>query len=219
MRFGDTSLGELTAGAARSSIVARDSGYFAVESSDGGDPLLVVLSVVPDRAPTVRIEQPARDLLMPDALRTVPVTLSASDDFGLAVFELRYTKISGAGEQFEFVEGALPVRLERESAREWRGHAGIALPSLQLAPGDSIVYRAVAGTRVPVRPAWRRQTHSSSRLPVLDSCRSTRSACRPNEDRYALSQQMIVLKIERLQARHARVEPRAGAGRSLDDRG
>ena len=200
LRFGNTTLGELAAGNPSIEHAARDSGYFAVESGDGASPLFVVLSVTPDRAPIVRIDQPARDLLVPDALRTVPVTLSASDDLALASLELRYTRVSGAGEQFEFVEGELPVHMERASAREWRGSAVIGLANLHLGPGDSIVYHAVArdargATGLGASDTFFIEIAGPGQV-ALDAV-----GMPPEEDRYALSQQMIVLKIERLRSR------------------
>ena len=81
---------------------------------------------------------------MPEAKRSRPIKITASDDLALASLELRYTKVSGSGEQFEFVEGALPVRVTRESGRQWRADAQMALATLNLAAGDSLVYRAVA---------------------------------------------------------------------------
>jgi hypothetical protein len=200
LRFGGSTLGDLTAGSPSVEHAARDSGYFAIERPDGTDPLFIVLSVEPDRVPTVRIEQPARDLLLPDALRTVPVTLSASDDLGLASFELRYTKMSGAGERFEFVEGEMPIRLERTSSREWRGTGTIAPANLQVGPGDSIVYRAVArdaragAAGLGSSDTFFIEVAGPGQVP-LDAV-----GMPPDENRYALSQQMIVLKIERLQS-------------------
>ena len=200
VRFGDTVLGELTAGESIE-FEARDSGYFAVESAEGGAPLLVVLSVTPDRAPTVLIEQPGRDLLLPNPQPTVPVTLRASDDLGLASFGLRYTRMSGSGEQFQFVEGDVPLRIEQNSTKEWRATASIALADLQLAPGDSIVYygvardgRAGAGA-LGSSDTFFIEIAGPGQVP-LDAV-----GMAPDEDRYALSQQMIVVKIQRLQSK------------------
>ena len=120
-----------------------------MESPRDGRRELILLSVTPDRAPSVKIEQPARDLLLADTDRHVQVKISASDDLGLRALELRYTKISGAGEQFEFQEGTLPIRLERGTVREWRADGAIALRSLALMPGDAVIYRAVAMDRRP----------------------------------------------------------------------
>src|SRR5688572_19327300 len=77
VRFGDTPL--------TGAFVARASGYFAVEHEGQDDAdrervVLIPLSVTRDRAPSVRIDAPARDLLLPRGDRTIPVTVRASDD-------------------------------------------------------------------------------------------------------------------------------------------
>ena len=104
------------------------SGYFAIEPVGGeARPPVDRLSRHPgSRAARCGSTQPARDLLLPDGRRPVPISVSASDDLALRTLELRYTKVSGTGEQFEFEEGALPVTLQRASGgvagrgRRWR---------------------------------------------------------------------------------------------------
>src|SRR6185436_11097317 len=126
------------------------SGYLAIEPGPGASSRnrrLIAISVTPDRAPVVRIERPGKDLVYPDTRATVAIAAAASDDFGLASLELRYTKVSGSGEQFDFQEGSLPLTLARNGDRSWTGEANIALPTMTLAPGDVVVYRAVARDR------------------------------------------------------------------------
>ena len=82
------------------------------------------MSVTRDRQPAVKIDKPARDLLLPAADRNVPLQMTASDDLGLHALDLRYTKVSGSGEQFEFQEGTVPLTVTRSSDREWRAHDG-----------------------------------------------------------------------------------------------
>lgn len=192
-RFGNDVVGE---------IVARTSGYFAIER-DGEALRLVPLTVTPDRAPSVRVDVPGKDMLLADGSRTIPVTITASDDLALSALELRFTKVSGSGEQFEFVEGTLPVTLARASSREWRGQGRLALPSMKLGPGDSIVYRAVARDRRPGDAGL-----ASSDTYMLEIAGPGQVALEgvempPELERYAMSQQMIVLKLERLRAREA----------------
>ena len=73
----------------------------------------------------------------------------ATDDFGLRGLVLRYTKVSGSGEQFEFTDGEIPLAISRPSAREWRGSTGRSLAELGLHDGDMLVYRAVASDARP----------------------------------------------------------------------
>ena len=183
-------------------IVARANGYFAIER-DADALRLVPLTVTPDRVPAVRVTAPGKDMLLPDGSRTIPVTITASDDLALSALELRFTKVSGSGEQFEFVEGSLPVDLAHTSSREWRGEGRLTLPSMNLGPGDSIVYRAVARDRRPGDAGL-----ASSDTYMLEIAGPGQVALEgvempPELERYAMSQQMIVLKLERLRAKEA----------------
>ncbi len=183
-------------------VALSESGYLVLEpAGDGAAARLVPVLVVPDHAPVVRIEAPARDLMVADARQTVEVSASASDDLALDSLELRYTKVSGTGEDFEFVEGRLPIAVSRPSDRAWRATGRISLESLQLEPGDSLVYRAVARDRRPGR-----QGESSSDTYFVEVAGPGQSALEgfdlpPDQARYAFSQQMVVLRIERLRAR------------------
>lgn len=177
-----------------------ESGYFAVEGVRPARALIPVV-VVPDRAPSIRVEHPGRDLLVPNAERRVSVRAVATDDFGLALLSLRYTKVSGSGEQYEFTEGEAPFEVAKGDPRSWRGSGVLALERLGLQPGDSLVYRVVArDARAGPRG------HSTSETFFIEVAGPGQIALEgfempPERERYALSQQMIVLKIERLRAR------------------
>ena len=207
LRFGASLVGAFPAGGDAVETVARDGGYFAIEH-DGVVVRLIALLVTRDRSPSVKIEQPARDLLLPEASRSIPIRVSATDDLGLAALDLRYTKVSGSGEQFEFHEGVLPLSIARASAREWRADTQMALARLNLEPGDSLVYRAVArdgrsgDEGLGASDTYFIEIAGPGQVP-LEGVEMP-----PEEQRYALSQQMIVLKIERLIARQASM-PRA----------
>jgi hypothetical protein len=208
VRFGDTPIA--------GTVVARESGYFAVEHNGGKDAdgertLLIPLTVTRDHAPVVTIGAPGKDLLLPDGDRTIPVTIQAADDLALENLELRFTKVSGTGEQFEFQEGTLPVQLQRISAREWRATGELALGALRLGPGDSLVYRAVAGDQ---RPGLSGNAASDTYFIEIAGPGQVALAgvdMPPVLERYAMSQQMIVLKIERLRARAAALSKEAMA--------
>ncbi|MEO5895472.1 MAG: hypothetical protein ABIS06_07215 [Vicinamibacterales bacterium] len=205
VRFGTEVLGDLTTGKTIE-VIAAETGYLAIEGAAGGR-RLIPLSVTPDRLPTVRVERPGTDLLLPDASRTIPLRVTAADDLGLQMLELRYTKVSGTGEQFEFVEGTIPVRLDRVSARDWQGDSRLELPGLALEPGDSLVYRAIARDGRPGSEGV-----AASDTYVIEIAGPGQVALDavempPEDARYALSQQMIVLKIERLQAKERTLGP------------
>lgn len=202
LRLGATAMGTLTPGAEGIVVRARDSGYFAVEEEATKTPArLIALSVIRDRAPSVTIEQPARDLLLPDGTRAIPIRISAADDLGLSSLELRYTKVSGSGEQFEFGEGRLPVQLRRDSGREWRAETQMALATLKLGAGDSLVYRAVARDQRPGDAGLGASDTFFIEIAGPGQVPLEGVEMPPEEERYALSQQMIVLKIERLRGR------------------
>ncbi len=198
VRFGDAEPSDV--------LIARTSGYFAVESSSAGEVhRLVPLNVTPDRVPSVRIETPGKDLLLPDGTRTIPVRIAASDDLALDSLELRYTKVSGSGEQFEFVEGALRIAIQRTTEREWSADGQLALASLKLGPGDSLVYRAVArdgrsgDAGTASSDTFFIEIAGPGQVP-LEGVEMP-----PELERYAMSQQMIVLKLERLRAREPKM--------------
>jgi hypothetical protein len=96
----------------------------------------------------------------------------------------------------------VPLQVERTSG-EWRARARWSLGALSLEDGDSLVYRAV------VRDATRRQNGASESFTIdvgkrLDYAGAGFAV--PDEDRrYAISQQMVIMKTERLQAERARM--------------
>ena len=198
VRFGRAPVGD--------EVVAEESGYFAVEApANGPETRLIPLNVDRDRAPSVRIGVPAKDLLLMNGSKSLPIELQASDDLGLASLELRYTKVSGSGEHFDFVEGTVPATVQRTSAREWRARATLELPSLRLGPGDSLIYRAVARDERP-GPAG----IGASDTYFIEIAGPGQVALEgvdmpPELDRYAMSQQMIVLKLERLRAKQTAI--------------
>jgi hypothetical protein len=189
-------------------VIVSESGYFAiepVEKPSGSERRLLPVAVTPDRVPNVRIDAPGRDLMLPDARSTVPLRATASDDFGLQAFELRYTKVSGTGEQFEFEEGSLPLGVSRESEVLWKGSGDIAVAALALEPGDALVYRVIARDRRPGETGF-----ASSDTFFIEIAGPGQVALEgfempPDQERYALSQQMIVLKIQRLRLREHRL--------------
>ena len=182
-----------------------ESGYLAIER-DGGMTLIAV-NVTADRAPAVKVDRPARDVILPDARAAVDVAATATDDLALDAMTLRYTKVSGSGEQFEFVEGQLPIVVSRETAQTWRGAGRISLAALGLEPGDSLVYRVTAQDQregaagLGSSDTYFIEVAGPGQIPLEGF------EMPPEEERYALSQQMIVLKIERLRGKE-RAAPR-----------
>ena len=185
-------------------VAVSESGYLAIEPADASQlhrRRLVPLVVTADRAPTIRIETPGKDLLIPDVKRMIAVGAVATDDYALAELELRYTRIAGSGEQFEFKEGVVPLEIARADDRSWKADARLSIAQLGLAPGDSLVYRVAGRDRRPGDAGL-----ASSDTFFVEVAGPGQVALEgfelpPDRERYALSQQMIVLKLERLRAR------------------
>jgi hypothetical protein len=165
---------------------------------------LLVLNVKPDAAPIVRIRQPARDLVFSEPRGRVAVEVEATDDLALGAVSLRYTRVFGSGESMTFQEGDLPLRIERSERGRWRATSEISLEDLKLADGDTLVYRA---TTRDLRPGRDPSTSDAYLLEVgkLAEVASAGFALPDDKDRQALSQQMVIVKTERLHAERGRL--------------
>jgi len=200
-------------------LPAESDGYLAIEarSADAGpsDKRLIGLYVQQDRAPAVTIKAPAKDLLVPDANRTLAIAIDAEDDLGLASLSLAYTKISGSGENFEFVNGEVPVSVTKSTAQKWTATASWNLAPLKLGQGDMVVYRGLARDGRPGAPAAESDAFfveiaSPGALP------SEGFAVDDRFDRYAISQQMVIVKTERLIGARKSITPDEFQERALD---
>jgi len=159
----------------------------------------VGVTVARDADPRVRIAAPGRDLVLPRGDTTLRLLVNADDDHALGSLTLRYTKVSGSGERYSFVEGTLPLTIRRLDAARWEASASWSLATLSLEPGDVVVYRAVATDRRPDAP----EIESDAWIAEVMTGRGDGAAgfaVDVGELRYALSQQMIVMRIERLLA-------------------
>lgn len=184
------------------SLTLDADGYLALEarSTEGRTARrLIGLKAVPDYAPIVRITTPGRDLVVPDGNRRIDVVVEASDDHALAALELTYTHVTGSGEQHSFTQGAVALTLTREGEASWRGRGTLRLDTLNLQPGEMVVYRAIARDRRPGAPVEESDAFIVERSAPGDVAMEGFSS--DEEDRYALSQQMVLVKTERLIAR------------------
>ena len=132
--------------------------------------------------------------------------IEAGDDLGLTTLALRYTKVSGSGERFTFVEGEVPVTIARTNGREWRASGALDLAAMKLQQGDMIVYRGAAQDGRPGIAA----TESDAFIIEITSPGMVAAegfSLDDEQDKYALSQQMVILKTERLLARAASLSP------------
>lgn len=188
------------------SLRADGDGYIALEPRDSagvrGPRHLIGLVVTPDRPPRVTLTAPGRDLFFSNVPSTIPVVISADDDLALGTLKLRYTAVSGTGERFTFIERDVPVTLSRTNPRAWTAAGAWRLDSLGLAPGDMVVYRAIATDSRPGSPPVESDSYVLE-VVTPGAIAAEGFAADDERDRYAVSQQMVILKTERLIARRA----------------
>ena len=186
-----------------SPVTFSESGFVAIDG--GGLDRLVPLTVLPDRSPDVRITAPAKDLRVSSTAASIPIAGEASDDLGLQSLELRYTIVSGTGEQFSFTEGTLPASIGRSTDRAWKLEAMLPLATMKLEPGDALIYRAVAKDKRPGDAGMASSDTFFVEVAGPGDVPLEGVEMPPDKERYALSQAMIVLKIERLMARETSI--------------
>ena len=184
-------------------ITADADGFLALEprlADDAAGPRkLIGLTVTPDRPPAVRVVTPGRDLMVPSGPRSLAIAIEANDDLGLSSLALRYTKISGSGENFDFKSGEVPVVISRNGDRAWTARAEWPLAALALEPGDMLVYRGAATDRRPGSPAVESDAFILE-ITAPGALPSEGFAIDDRQDKYAISQQMVIVKTERLLA-------------------
>lgn len=199
-------------------VVANADGFVAIQpanSTGSGVRKLIGLSVTPDRAPRVRLTAPGQDMMFPDGNRTLSVHTEADDDIALSSLKLRYTKVSGSGERFTFSEGEVPLQLSRAKDASWTGDVKWNLASLALEPGDMVVYRAVATDKRPGSFPSESDSYIAE-IRLVGSDAAAGFAVDPDEERYALSQQMIIMKTERLLAKRKSITAEVFAAEAAD---
>jgi hypothetical protein len=205
---GDTrTLAPGAGGAFSDRIQVAKTGYVLV-TADAGARRLVPIVVSPDALPSVRLTAPGRDLLYSGGNPSLTFTARATDDYGLRSLALRYTKVTGSGEQFEFQEGELPLTVTPANARDWTGSVTRPLADLNLKEGDMLVYRAVAADQRPGDGSASSDAFfiEISKLGILAGDAFTLPE---EETRYALSQQMLIVKTERLNQQRRTMPPEA----------
>jgi hypothetical protein len=190
------------------------TGFLAVTTAEGARRTIPIV-VSPDALPSVRLTAPGRDLVYSGGNPRIAFDAHATDDFGLRSLALRYTKVTGSGENFEFQEGEIPLTLKPASARDWSGSASRSLAELGLKDGDMIVYRAVAAD---ARPGDGSASSDAFIIEIskLGVAAGDAFTLPEEESKYALSQQMLIVKTERLHQRRAALAADALAEASLN---
>ena len=176
--------------------IAATSGYVVVTSQDGGR-RVISMTVNPDALPSVRVVSPGKDLVFAGGNPRLQFEIEGADDYGLRSISLKFTKVSGSGEQFEFEEGEIPLSIQRSRPTAWKANATRALQEFGLREGDMLVYRAVA---TDGRPDAAEATSDSYFIEIsrLGGAAADAFTLPEEETRYALSQQVLIVKTERL---------------------
>ena len=199
--------------------VADADGYLALvpRTADGtaGTRHLIGLSVTPDATPKVRVTAPGKDILVPDGRRTLSIAVEADDDLALATLRLKYTRVSGSGENFSFTEGEVPLTVAQKSARAWTARGEWNVGALQLEPGDMLIYRGVATDHRPGAPPSESDSFIIE-VAAPGAASGDGFAIDDREDRYALSQQMVIVKTERLIGRRGKMPAEDVLSETLD---
>ena len=190
------------------------TGFLAVTTGDGTRRTIPIV-VSPDALPSVRLTAPGRDLVYAGGDPRIVFDAHATDDYGLRSLILRYTKVTGSGENFEFKEGEIPLAVKSVSVRDWTGTATRSLDELGLKEGDMIVYRAVAADE---RPGDGSASSDAFIIEIskLGVAAGDAFTLPEEESKYALSQQMLIVKTERLHQRRSTLAPDALAEQSLN---
>lgn len=169
---------------------------------------LVALEPRPDSAPTLVLSLPQRDSVLAAPSGQVTLAATARDDYGIARTAFEYIVTSGSGEQFSFREGTLAGRAGN-GGRQLEMRAELALEALGLGPGDVVHLRAVAvdGNTVsgPGRGVSETRSIRVLRIGEHDSV-AVEGAPPPEPDRAALSQRMLIMLAEALEAQRPRLD-------------
>ena len=185
-------------------VLVEADGFLALQpmgaDSSAGSRRLIGVTANPDKPPTVRITTPGRDLRLEDGRRSISIETEAGDDISLSSLRLRFTKVSGSGEQFTFTEGEIPLQTEKPNSTSWRGKATWDLTPLSLAAGDMVVYRSEVRDSRPGAPPYESDSYIVE-VPGPGALLAGGFSIDDEFDRYAVSQQMVILKSERLLAR------------------
>jgi hypothetical protein len=175
----------------------------ALRVARDGDERVLTLLPIPDSLPVVRLLAPLRDTVTRDTAGTLVLSADARDDLGLtsARFELIVT--SGSGERYE----ARTVVLGAQSlagARTTTLAARVSFAELGLLAGDVVHLRAIARDAHPAadREFGVSETRSLriARADEYDSV-AVDAAPPPPVDSSLLSQRMLLMLTERLEAR------------------
>jgi len=187
---------------------------------------VVPVVVIPDRAPDVELTAPTQDLVLASAHGRVAVRATAADDYGIGDFDLAWSRTRGSGESFQYVEGRWPFSSLSRGGNGASGERVLDLDAMQLEPGDVIHVRAVARDRNtvtgPGESVSRTRVIRVARPEEMDQVNTDVGFPMELPKDPLLSQRMLLIRTERLNADRARIpaeQLRARAAEIASDQG
>lgn len=179
----------------------------AVRLADGAFARLLALAPRADAVPAVTLDAPIRDSVLRNAVGAISLAARARDDIAVEGASFEYIISSGSGESFTFRSGTLGA---------WRGHlaevrldATLPLGELALKAGDVVHVRAIAsdGNVVsgPGKGSSETRTLRIARVGEYDSV-AVEGAPPPDAEKSVLSQRMLIILAEELEAKRRRLE-------------
>ena len=179
----------------------------ALELHDRSYSRTVIIAPHADSLPVVTLAAPARDTVIRTPKGALALDAAATDDFGLDAGWFEYIVSSGEGETFTFKSGVIH-RVNAGGARSATLSGALDLDSLQLKPGDLVHVRAVARDRNEITgPGIGVSETRTIRVPrpsEYDSI-AVEGAPPPDVDSSQISQRMLIILTEKLQARRAKL--------------
>ena len=179
----------------------------ALELHDRSYSRTVIIAPHADSLPVVTLAAPARDTVIRTPRGSMTLGAAATDDYGLDAGWFEYIVSSGEGETFTFKSGVIH-RVSVGGARNASLSGALDLDSLQLKPGDLVHVRAVARDRNNVTgPGVGVSETRTIRIPrpsEYDSI-AVEGAPPPDVDSSQLSQRMLIMLTEKLQAQRQRL--------------
>ena len=167
----------------------------------------VILAPHADSLPVVTLSSPARDTVVRTPKGALQLAAGATDDYGLDAGWFEYIVSSGEGETFTF-RSSVVHRVDAGNARAVTLSGSLNLDSLELKPGDLVHVRAVARDRNNVTgPGVGASETRTLRIPRASEYDSIaiEGAPPPDVDSSQLSQRMLIILTEKLEARRAKL--------------
>jgi hypothetical protein len=158
---------------------------------------------IKDQPPEIHITSPTSDLLFEsgDNARTIPIAITAKDDYDVASMKLKYIKTSGEGDAAKFESGEIAIdRLPGDVEGRARGSAQLDLGAIGVASGGSVVFHAEAFDRNNISgPGAGFSENIIIQIRGAEPIKISLDDLRPDEAlKYLTSQRMILIKTEKL---------------------